>query len=104
LLVASRRRLQEALAAVWDPAWADRLCRAASERLQRQYRTLPEVQRARLDHFALDPYESRMVGAGEDNDPLAFQATLKNWERVSLEALRRIRGDAGEVSRGKGAA
>ena len=65
---------------------------------------LPEVQRARLDHFALDPYESRMVGAGEDNDSLAFQATLKNWERVSLEALRRIRGDAGEVSRGKGAA
>jgi len=36
-----------------------------------------------------------MVTAGLDNDPAAFRAALKGWERAVLEAIERVRVKGG---------
>jgi hypothetical protein len=40
---------------------------------------------------ANDVFDERMHAAGLANDPAAFRAALKGWERSGLEAMERVR-------------
>jgi hypothetical protein len=44
---------------------------------------------------AQEAWDERMRAAGLANDPAAFRAALKGWERASLEAMERVRAKGG---------
>ena len=87
LFVCARKALPETPAAVWSPEWAEELCQDALARMQERYAGLPLEERAALVLSAKDDWEDRMLRAGLENDPPAFRAALKGWERAVLDAL-----------------
>lgn len=95
LVALARELFPGSPASQWDTEWAHELCRDALARIGEHYSGLSEVERYALNLSVQDPYEERMVAAGEANDPAAFREALKGLERASLEALDKARAGRG---------
>ncbi len=91
LMSLARKFFPESLGAEWYTQWADKLTKDAMAHLQKHYAGLTAADKEALDLFSQDPREERMYDAGINNDPSSFRATLKEWERVSLEAIENLR-------------
>jgi hypothetical protein len=88
LLVLARDLLPESVAAGWDVEWAHDLCKVALAHLAEHYAVLSAKEKDTLDLSGQDVWDERMRSASLDNDPAAFRAALKGWERAGLEAMR----------------
>ena len=97
LMGLARNFLPKTPAAEWDTGWADMLTGYALARMQEHYARLSATDKDALDLSFQDPYEEAMYVASEENDPAAFREALKEWERVGLEALDKVRGIDDEV-------
>jgi hypothetical protein len=91
LLGLARELLPDTPAAQWDAEWAHDLCKDALAHLARDYAGLSAEEKDTLDLSAQDVWDERMHEAGLANDPVAFRAALKSWERAGLEAMEQIR-------------
>jgi hypothetical protein len=96
LLGLARELLHNTPAAQWDAEWAHDLCKDALALLAKRYAELSTADKEVLDLSAQEVWDERMHDAGLANDPVAFRAALKSWERAGLEAMEqlRIRGGA----------
>jgi hypothetical protein len=88
LLTLARKVLPETSAAAWDSEWADQLLKHALARMQEHYAGLSVEEELALDLSGQGPHHDRMVSAGLENDPAAFRAALREWERAGVEALK----------------
>jgi hypothetical protein len=95
LLGLVRDLLPESAAAQWDAEWAHPLCKHAIARLAEHYTVLSAEEKDALDLSGQDLWNERMVTAGLDNNPAAFRAALKGWEKAGLEAIERVRVSEG---------
>jgi hypothetical protein len=86
----ARELLPDSPAAQWDVEWAHELCKDALTRLAKAYLGLSAAKKDALDLSAHDVWDERMCAAGQDNDLVAFWASLRCWERAGLNALRRV--------------
>ena len=91
LLGLARELLPYTPAAQWDAEWAHYLCKDALALLAKRYAELSAQEKDTMDLSAQDEWDERMHEAGLANDPVAFRAALKSWERAGLEAMERIR-------------
>jgi hypothetical protein len=91
LLGLARELLPYTPAAQWDAEWAHHLCKDALALLAKRYAELSAQEKDTLDLSAQDEWDERMHEAGLANDPVAFRAALKSWERAGLEAMEQIR-------------
>jgi hypothetical protein len=91
LLGLARELLPDTPAAQWDAEWAHDLCKDALAHLARDYAGLSAQEKDTVDLSAQDEWDERMHEAGLANDPVAFRAALKSWERAGLEAMEQIR-------------
>jgi hypothetical protein len=91
LLGLARELLPHTPAAQWDAEWAHYLCKDALALLAKRYAELSAQEKDTVDLSAQDEWDERMHEAGLANDPVAFRAALKSWERAGLEALEQIR-------------
>jgi hypothetical protein len=96
LLGLARELMPNAPAAQWDPEWADRLCKDALARLATAYAGLSAEEQSAVDLSTQGAFDERICAAGRNNDPAAFRAALRCWEREGLEAMQsaRVRGGA----------
>jgi hypothetical protein len=96
LLGLARELLPDTPAAQWDDEWTHDLCKDALALLAKRYAELSAQEKDTVDLSAQDEWDERMHEAGLANDPVAFRAALKSWERAGLEAMEqvRIRGGA----------
>ena len=90
LLGLARELLPERRAAQWDAAWAHDLCKNALAHLAKAYSGLSAEEKDALDLSVQGVWDERMCAAGQDNDPAAFRAALKGWERAGLDAIQRV--------------
>jgi hypothetical protein len=95
LLGLARELLPETQAAQWDTEWAHELCKDALSRLAKAYAGLLETEKEDLDLSCQDVWDERMYAAGLADDPAAFRAALKGWERTGLEAMRLVQVKGG---------
>jgi hypothetical protein len=91
LLGLARELLPHTPAAQWDAEWAHNLCKDALALLAKRYAELSAQEKDTVDLSAQDEWDERMHEAGLANDPVAFRAALKSWERAGLEAMEQIR-------------
>jgi hypothetical protein len=91
LLGLARELLPYTPAAQWDAEWAHHLCKDALALLAKRYAELSAQEKDTVDLSAQDEWDERMHEAGLANDPVAFRAALKSWERAGLEAMEQIR-------------
>jgi hypothetical protein len=91
LLGLARELLPESAAAQWGAEWAHDLCKDAHSRLAKHYAVLSTEERDAMDLSAQDAWDERIVATGLDNEPAAFRAALKGWERAVPEAIERAR-------------
>ena len=91
LLGLARELLPYTPAAQWDAEWAHHLCKDALALLAKRYAELSAQAKDTVDLSAQDEWDERMHEAGLANDPVAFRAALKSWERAGLEAMEQIR-------------
>ena len=91
LLGLARDLLPHTPAAQWDAEWAHYLCKDALALLAKRYAELSAQEKDTVDLSAQDEWDERMHEAGLANDPVAFRAALKSWERAGLEAMEQIR-------------
>ena len=91
LLGLARELLPHTPAAQWDAEWAHYLCKDALALLAKRYAELSAQEKDTVDLSAQDEWDERMHEAGLANDPVAFRAALKSWERAGLEAMEQIR-------------
>jgi hypothetical protein len=91
LLGLARELLPHTPAAQWDAEWAHYLCKDAFALLAKRYAELSAQEKDTVDLSAQDEWDERMHEAGLANDPVAFRAALKSWERAGLEAMEQIR-------------
>ena len=87
----ARELLPHTPAAQWDAEWAHTLCKDALALLAKRYAELSAQEKDTVDLSAQDEWDERMHEAGLANDPVAFRAALKSWERAGLEAMEQIR-------------
>ena len=90
LLGLARELLPNAPAAQWDAGWAHELVKAALASLAKAYAGLSAIEKDALDLSVQEVWDEQMCAAGEDNDPAAFRAALRCWERAGLEAMERV--------------
>ncbi len=95
LLWSARGLLPNTPGAKWDAEWAHELCKDALARLEKAYAGLSAEEKDALDLSAQDVWDERMCAAGQDNDPAAFRAALRGWERAGLEAIERVQVKGG---------
>jgi hypothetical protein len=91
LLGLARELLPDTPATQWDAEWAHELCKDALALLAKRYAELSAQEKDTVDLSAQDEWDERMHEAGLANDPVAFRAALKSWERAGLEAMEQIR-------------
>ena len=91
LLGLTRELLPDTPAAHWDAEWAHDLCEGALARVAKRYMEFSIVDRAVLDLSAQGVWDRQMDAAGLVNDPAAFRAALRDWERAGLEAIEEVR-------------
>jgi hypothetical protein len=91
LLGLARELLPYTPAAQWDAEWAHHLCKDALALLAKRYAELSAQEKDTVDLSAQDEWDERMHEAGLANEPVAFRAALKSWERAGLEAMEQIR-------------
>jgi hypothetical protein len=91
LLGLARDLLPDSPAAQWDAEWAHYLCKDALALLAKRYAELSAQEKDTVDLSAQDEWDERMHEAGLANEPVAFRAALKSWERAGLEAMEQIR-------------
>ena len=91
LLGLARDLLPHTPAAQWDAEWAHYLCKDTLALLAKRYAELSAQEKDTVDLSAQDEWDERMHEAGLANDPVAFRAALKSWERAGLEAMEQIR-------------
>ena len=91
LLGLARELLPDTPAAQWDEEWAHDLCKDVLALLAKRYAELSAQEKDTVDLSAQDEWDERMHEAGLANDPVAFRAALKSWERAGLEAMEQIR-------------
>ena len=91
LLGLARELLPHTPAAQWDAEWAHDLCKDVLALLAKRYAELSAQEKDTVDLSAQDEWDERMHEAGLANDPVAFRAALKSWERAGLEAMEQIR-------------
>jgi hypothetical protein len=96
LLGLARVLLPSTSAAEWDAEWAHELCKDVLARLAKAYLGLSAEEKVALDLSAQDAWDERMYDARQDNDPAAFRAALRCWERAGLGAIKgvKVRGGA----------
>jgi hypothetical protein len=95
LLRLARKLLPGSPAAQWDTEWAHELCKEALARLAKRYAELSATEKEAVNLWAQGEWDERMHGAGLANDPVAFRAALKGWERAGLEAMEWVRVKGG---------
>jgi hypothetical protein len=96
LLALARKVLPETPAAQWDTEWAHRLCKVALTRPAALYSELSEEEQDAADlEGAEAEWIDRANAAAEANDPAAFRAAVKGWERALVEALEATRTKPG---------
>ncbi len=95
LLGMARELLPTSAAAKWDAEWARRLCEATLKRLNERHASLSAKEKAVLDTSPEADWIGRMNAAAKANDPVAFRAALKGWERAGLEAVEWVRVKGG---------
>jgi hypothetical protein len=91
LLGLARELLPHTPAAQWDDEWAHNLCKGALACLAKRYAEFPTTEKEVLDLSMQDEWDERMHDAGLANDPVAFRAALKGWERAGLEDTEKLR-------------
>jgi hypothetical protein len=91
LLGLARDLLPDTPAAQWDAESAHDLCKDVLALLAKRYAELSAQEKDTVDLSAQDEWVERMHEAGLANDPVAFRAALKSWERAGLEAMEQIR-------------
>jgi hypothetical protein len=91
LLGLARELLPDTSAAQWDVDWAHELCKDALARLAKAYAGLCVEENDALNLSTQYMWDEQMCAAGQDNDPAAFRAALKGWERAGLEAIEQVR-------------
>jgi hypothetical protein len=91
VLELARELLPDTPAAQGDAEWAHNLCKDALALLAKRYAELSAQEKDTVDLSAQDEWDERMHEAGLANDPVAFRAALKSWERAGLEAMEQIR-------------
>ncbi len=96
LLGLARELLPGTPAAQWDAEWACQLCKDALARLAERHVELSGAEKEALDLSELNAWDERMHAAGDKNDPAAFRAALRCWERAGLDAIKgvQVRGGA----------
>lgn len=87
----ARRFFPESPGAQWDAEHAREMCKYSLAHLAEHYAGLTEAERNWLDLSGQDLHEAATLAAGEENDPAAFRAALKAWERTGLEVLAYVR-------------
>jgi hypothetical protein len=91
----ARDLFPNAPAAQWDAEWAHELCKDALARLAKAYSGLSAEEKDALDLSVQGVWDERMCAAGHDNDPAAFRAALRCWERAGLDAIQRVQVKGG---------
>lgn len=92
LLILARKVLPETPAAQWDTEWAHELCKGALAHAAALYNELSEEEQGTADLEAAEAeWVDRCNTATEANDPAAFRAAVKGWERALVEALESTR-------------
>jgi hypothetical protein len=91
LLELARELLPASPAAKWDAEWAHELCKDALARLAKAYLGLSAAENDAWDLSAQDVWDERMHAAGDKNDPAAFRAALRCWERAGLDAIKGVK-------------
>ena len=95
LLSLARELLPDTPAAQWDAEWAHELCKGVLTRLAKSYAELSATEKEAVNLSVQDVWDERMHAAGFANDPAAFRAALKGWERAGLEAMEQVRVKGG---------
>jgi hypothetical protein len=95
LLGLARELLPDTPAATWDAEWAHNLCKDALARLAKRYTEFSTAEKEVLDLFVQAVWDELMHVGGLANDPVAFRAALKGWERAGLEAMEWVRVKGG---------
>jgi hypothetical protein len=96
LLGLARELLPNSPAARWDAEWARRrLCKAALARLNERHASLSAKEKVAVDTSQEADWIGRMNAAAKANDPDAFRAAVKGWERAGLEAMEQVRAKGG---------
>ena len=90
LLGLARDLLPDSPAAQWDAEWAHEVCKDALTRLANAYAGLSAEEKEALNLSAQEVWDERMCAAAQDNDPAAFRAALRCWERAGLDAMQRV--------------
>ena len=90
LLGLARDLLPESPAAQWDAEWAHELCKDGLARLAETYAGLSAEDKVALDLSAQHMWDEGMCAAAQDNDPAAFRAALRCWERAGLDDIQRV--------------
>lgn len=86
------------------PEWAFLVCGDALSRIQEHFSGLSEKEKEASDLPGTEDVDDRMEAACRAEDRAAFRAAVREYERVTLEALERAQRAAGEASGSKGAA
>jgi hypothetical protein len=90
LLGLARELLPGTPAAQWDAKWAYGLCKDTLARLAKAYAGLSAEEKEALNLSIQEVWDERMCAAAQDNDPAAFRAALRCWERAGLGAMQRV--------------
>jgi hypothetical protein len=95
LLGLARELLPDTSAAQWDADWAHELCKDALNSLAQRYAELSTAEKEAVDFSTQSVWDEQMSCAGQENNPTAFRAALKRWERVGVEAMEHVRVKGG---------
>ena len=95
LLSLARELLPDSPAAQWDAEWAHELCKDSLARLANAYAGLSVDERDALNLSSQAVWDERMCAAAQDNDPAAFRAALRCWQRAGLDAMQRVQVSGG---------